>query len=167
MRASVAIVLPPKEGFVSESVGAVGLLVRRLAGAGAGGVVLGRPRPGTPFPEAPFLPVEPGWGLSDNARYARGVLRELRRVRPRLIEVWNRPDLALALCRLGVPVTLFLQNDPAAMRGAKTPAERTVLLRRMARVIGGSTCPPRSSWSARRCSRSACARPGARSGWMD
>ena len=78
MRASVAIVLPPKEGFVSESVGAVGLLVRRLAGAGAGGVVLGRPRPGTPFPEAPFLPVEPGWGFSDNARYARGVLRKLR-----------------------------------------------------------------------------------------
>ena len=82
MRASVAIVLPPKEGFVSESVGAVGLLVRRLAGAGAGGVVLGRPRPGTPFPEAPFLPVEPGWGLSDNARYARGVLRELRKLAP-------------------------------------------------------------------------------------
>ena len=144
MHASVAIVLPPKEGFVAESVGAVGLLVRRLAGAGAGGVVLGRPRPGTPFPEAPFLPVEPGWGFSDNARYIRGVLRELRRLRPRLVEVWNRPELALALCRLDVPITLFLQNDPAGMREAQTPAQRTVLLRRMAQVVTAS------EWTRRR-----------------
>ena len=138
LHASVAIVLPLKEGFVAESVGAVGLLVRRLAGAGAGGVVLGRPRPGTPFPEAPFLPVEPGWGLSANARYARGVARELRRLRPRLIEVWNRPELALFLCRLGVPITLFLQNDPVGMRDAQTPSQRAILLRRMARVVTAS-----------------------------
>ena len=138
MHASVAIVLPPKEGFVAESVGAVGLLVRRLAGAGAGGVVLGLPRAGTAFTEAPFLPVEPGWGLSANARYVRGVLRELRRLRPRLVEVWNRPELALPLCRLGVPVTLFLQNDPQAMRGAQTPAQRAVLMQHMARVVTAS-----------------------------
>ena len=135
LHASVAIVLPPKEGFVAESVGAVGLLVRRLAGAGAGGVVLGLPRAGTPFAEAPFLPVEQGWGVSANARYVRGVARELRRLRPRLVEVWNRPELALPLCRLGAPVTLFLQNDPQAMRGAQTPAQRAVLMQRMARVV--------------------------------
>ncbi len=134
----VAIVLPPKEGFVPDAVGAVGLVVRRLAGAGAGGTVLGRPRTGTPFPEAPFVPVHPGWGFTANSRYAAGVVRELRRLRPALIEVWNRPELALRLCGLGVPVTLFLGNDPTAMRRARRPAERAVLLRRMAQVVTAS-----------------------------
>ena len=113
--------------------GAIGLLVHRLARA-AGGDVLGRPVR-TPFEAVPFHPVRLGWGLTPNKRYARGVATVLRRLRPDLVEVHNRPELALHLARRHRRVALFLHNDPQGMRGARTPAERAVLLRRLARVV--------------------------------
>lgn len=135
MTGPVAIVLPPKEGFGPDAVGAIGLLVHRLARAGAGGVVLGRTPVGDTFDGVPFLPVRPGIGLSGVARYAAGVARVLRSRQPALIEVHNRPEVALHLLRLRVPVTLVLHNDPTGMRGARTAAERGTLLARMARVV--------------------------------
>ena len=44
-----AIVLPPAENFSPAASGAIGLLVHRLARAGAGGVVLGRQWTHKPF----------------------------------------------------------------------------------------------------------------------
>lgn len=141
---TVAVVLPPKEGFSPGAVGAVGLLVHRLVRAGAPGVVVGRDPGGPPFPDAPFLRAAPAWGLGATARYARGVAARLRRLgpdpAPELAEVHNRPDVALRLCRLlpGTPVSLFLHNDPQGMRGARSPAERGALLARLARVVTAS-----------------------------
>jgi glycosyltransferase involved in cell wall biosynthesis len=65
------------------------------------------------------------------------MLRTLRPARPALVEVHNRPELALWLARrLGrTPVTLFLHNDPQGMRQAATPGARARLLARLARVI--------------------------------
>lgn len=137
-QAQVATILPPKEGFSPEAVGAIGLLVHRLARGGAGGVVLGREGAGTPFPDVPFHPVRPGWGLSRAARYAAGVKQVLRALRPGLIEVHNWPEIALRLRRLGPPVSLILNNDPQGMRGARSPAERTALLRNLAAVATSS-----------------------------
>ena len=113
--------------------GAIGLLVHRLARE-AGGEVVGRPVR-NPFDGVPFHPVRPGWGLTANARYASGVATVVRRLRPDLVEVHNRPDIALRLARRHRRVALFLHNDPHGMRGAKTAAERAALLRRVARVV--------------------------------
>lgn len=132
---TVAVVLPPKEGFSPGAVGAVGLLVHRLARAGAGGVVVGRGPGG--FTDVAYEQARDGLGLTDAGRYAAGVARELRRVGPALVEVHNRPDVALGLARRlpGVPVSLFLHNDPQGMRRARRPAERAALLARLARVV--------------------------------
>ena len=88
-----------------------------------------------PFPSVPFHPVQPGWGLTANRRYARGVLSALHPLRPDLVEVHNRPEIAMHLARRHERVVLFLHNDPQGMRGAATPAARAALLRRMARVV--------------------------------
>ena len=132
-----AIVLPPKEGFSAGAVGAIGLLVHRLVRAGAEGVVLGRDC-AAPFADVRFEPVRPGLGFSRAGRYAAGVAAAVRRLRPGLVEVHNWPEVALRLVRTGVPVTLILNNDPQGMRGAKTAAERTVLLGRLAGVACAS-----------------------------
>ncbi len=132
--------LPPGEGFSPEAVGAIGLLVHRLVRAGAPGVVVGAPPRYPPFADVPFHPAPPGLGFTRAMRYVRGVTRVLRRLRPGLIEVHNRPEIALGLARRfpGTPVVLWLNNDPQTMRRARTPAERTRLLARMARVITAS-----------------------------
>lgn len=127
--------LPPKEGFAPGAVGAVGLLVHRLARAGAGGLVIGRAP--ADFADVPYRQASDGLGLTDASRYAAGVARTLRQVGPELIEVHNRPEIALGLARRlpGVPVSLFLHNDPQGMRRARRPLERAALLARLARVV--------------------------------
>ncbi|MBV9750529.1 MAG: glycosyltransferase, partial [Acetobacteraceae bacterium] len=132
--------LPLKEGFSDNSVGAIGLLVRRLVRAGADGIVVGRATRGTPFDDVEFRPAAGGWGLDGVARYASGVARVLRGIKPGLIEVHNRPAVALRLARRfpTTPVLLWLNNDPQGMRDARTPAERARLLARLARVVTAS-----------------------------
>ncbi len=79
------------------------------------------------------------WGGS--GRYTAGVARVLRRLRPDLVEVQNRPEVALGLSwripRLAV--TLFLHNDPQSMRAAQTPRQRKRLLARMQVVCVSET----------------------------
>lgn len=136
--ASTVVVLPPNEGFGAEAVGAIGLLVHRLARAGAGGLVLGAPLGGPPFADVPFRPVQPGWGLSHAARYAGGVRALVAELGPDLVEVHNRPEIALRLAGRGPPVSLILNNDPQAMRGARSASQRRHLLRRLALVMTSS-----------------------------
>lgn len=134
----IAIILPPKEGFTPEAVGAIGLLVERLARAGAHGTVIGRPNRAPTFPGIPFIPVKPGWGLNSATRYANGIAHILRQNHPALIEVHNWPEIALRLARTGTPTTLILNNDPQSMRGARTPQGRAALLNRLAAVATSS-----------------------------
>jgi glycosyltransferase involved in cell wall biosynthesis len=140
-RRTVAVVLPPREGFSPDAVGAVGLLVHRLARAASGAfrpVVIGAPPARAPFTDVPFLPAKPAWVLAPgNLRYAAGVARQVRVLGPALIEVHNRPEVALALARRfpAIPVALFLHNDPHGMRQARTAGERLALLRTLARVV--------------------------------
>ncbi len=127
-----AIVLPPREGFSPAAVGAVGLLVRRLALPGD--VVVGAPQP-APFADIEFLPAPlPAWPpLGRLARYAAGVARVLRPRAPALVEVHNRPAVALLLAR-HLPharLGLVLHNDPQEMRGARTRRARLALLARL------------------------------------
>ncbi len=146
---SVAIVLPYREHFAPGSAGAVALLVHRLATwrEGFAPFVVGPPPPTPAFDDAAFVPAVATWWPPANKarRYGHAVARVLRRrLGDRqglgLIEVHNRPELAMFLARrfAGVPVSLFLHNDPRGMRGARTAGERAALLARLAMVACAS-----------------------------
>ncbi len=142
MPGKVAIVLPPREGFGPNEAGAIGLLVHSLAlhpGAFEP-TVIGSAQT-APFADVPFRPVRPAWLPANYARrYAGGVANALARTLPDLIEVHNRPDLALHLAwrNRERPVILILNNDPHGMRRATTPDERSELLARLAKVATSS-----------------------------
>jgi UDP-glucose:(glucosyl)LPS alpha-1,2-glucosyltransferase len=138
-----AIVLPPREGFGPARSGALGLLARRHASApGFRTLVIGGEQDGPPFDDVPFAAIRPAiwWPGNINLRYVAAMLSILRRARPALIEVHNRPEIALALARLfpRLPVGLLLNNDPTDMRAAKSPAARARLLRRLRLVMTSS-----------------------------
>lgn len=131
-------ILPPQESFSPDAAGAIALMVARLfARPGRfAPEVAGFPT-ANPFPETTFLPIRPALRPLPRAlRYAIGAGRWIRSRAPALIEVHNRPDIALFLARRhpGLPVALYLQNDPRAMRGAREPAERARLLARLAGI---------------------------------
>jgi UDP-glucose:(glucosyl)LPS alpha-1,2-glucosyltransferase len=139
----VAVILPPREGFGHGRSGALGLLARRYATApGFRTLVIGGEQDGPPFPDVPFQAVRPAswWPGNINLRFVAGMIGTLRRARPALIEVHNRPEIALALARLfpRTPVGLLLNNDPTAMRAARSPAQRTKLSRRLRLVMTSS-----------------------------
>lgn len=141
----VAIVLPPRESFGSDAAGAIALIVRRLAAAPSRftPVVIGRPV-AKPFTDAVFSPAYPPWWPGPQTlRYAWAVANIIHRLRPALVEVHNRPDLAGRLARLGPPVTLLLNNDPQAMRSTRTLGQRARLDARLAAVAASS------AWLAR------------------
>jgi UDP-glucose:(glucosyl)LPS alpha-1,2-glucosyltransferase len=136
----VAVVLPPREGFGPGRTGAIGLLVRRLTRTpGFDTVVIGGKQDGPTFPGIDFRTVTPSlWTIgSTSLRYAAAVAESLRKQPVALVEVHNRPEIALALAtRLpNTPVVAFLHNDPNGMREAATPAQRIEMLRRLARVV--------------------------------
>lgn len=136
----IATVLPPREGFGFGRAGAIGMIVRRLAGtAGFTNIVFGGRQDGPTFPHIDFQPVMPSllsFG-STNLRYAAAVAQALKKRQPSIIEVHNRPEIAVAIAeRLpSIPVVSFLHNDPIGMRAATTVAERTALLRCLACVV--------------------------------
>jgi glycosyltransferase involved in cell wall biosynthesis len=139
----VAVILPPREGFGHGRSGALGMLARRYATApGFRTLVIGGEQDGPPFPEVPYRAVRPApwWPGNINLRFVAGMIGTLRRARPALIEVHNRPEIALALTRLfpRTPVGLLLNNDPTGMRAARSPAQRTKLSRRLRPVMTSS-----------------------------
>ena len=116
------------------------MVVQRLAAGQSRyrSLVAGPPHRGAGFPGIDFLPVAlPRWlPGTPPLRYAARLATVLARRPLGLIEVHNKPDVALWLARLlRRPVTLFLHNDPREMRGARSPAARALLLRRLARVV--------------------------------
>lgn len=138
-----AVILPPREGFGPGRTGAIGLLARRLVQTpGFDTVVFGGKQEGPVFPGIDFVPVSPAfWPPGNtNVRFAAAVARVLKKRRPAIVEVHNRPEMALVLAaRLpDIPVTLILNNDPQGMRDAASAPERADMLRRLAGVITSS-----------------------------
>lgn len=132
----VLTVLPPRECFAPDEAGAIALLVHRMAGAGE--VVAGSPPATSPYDDVPFAPVPPVlFPFSHAGRYRAGVVRLVRRLRPDLVEVHNRPDLAWTISRRfpHLPLVLVLHNDPRSMRLIKTARKRMLLARRVAVVV--------------------------------
>jgi UDP-glucose:(glucosyl)LPS alpha-1,2-glucosyltransferase len=140
---TVAVILPPREGFGPGRTGAIGLLAQRLVQTpGFHTIIFGGKQEGPVFSGIDFRPVNPTpWKLGNtNLRYAIAVANTLKHLNPALVEVHNRPEIALTLAsRLpATPVSLILNNDPQAMRDAATPAQRTDMLRRLAKVMTSS-----------------------------
>ncbi len=138
-----AVVLPPREGFGHGRAGALGLLARRYAATpGFRTLVIGGPQDGPVFPDVPFSAVTPRrwWPGNVNLRFAAAMIAPLRAAQPALIEVHNRPEIAMALARRfpSIPVGLLLNNDPVGMRAASSPAARAHLLRILNPVMASS-----------------------------
>jgi len=143
------------------------MIAHRLqATPGFRSAVIGGPQSGPVFPDPPFHPVRPAiWRPGNvNLRFAASVARLLRRMRPALIEIHNRPEIALMLAARfpDTPVTVLLNNDPQAMRGARRPRERAAMLRRLdrvlvasnwlgARLLDGIEAPPRPPFLLHNC----------------
>ena len=102
-------------------------------------MVLGAPPARPPFDDVTFLPVRPllAGRAGRNRRYAGGVAARAAPLAPALVEVHNRPDLALFLARRFPRHRrsgLFLNNDPQGMRGGASPAERARAAGALARI---------------------------------
>lgn len=117
------------------------MVVRRIAAGRSRYRVLvaGPPFRGPGFPGIDFLPVRvPAWlPVTRSQGYSLMLARALAKLPPGLIEVHNKPDVAMTLARLMPrrPVSLFLHNDPRVMRGARSPRARRSLLGRLAAVV--------------------------------
>lgn len=126
-------VLPPKEGFSPDCVGAIGLLVRRLAQPED--LIVGRALNSLPFTGVHYLEISKKWSsvFMKNKAYAYGVAYLIKKYKPRLVEIHNRPDIALYIAQKfpELPISLTLHNDPLSMRGLKTQKERQNILKRI------------------------------------
>lgn len=143
----IAVVLPDKERFGPSASGAVGLMVRDLAREGAPDgamTVLGLDPGEPPFSGCDFRALHRGRLASllrgrRNA-YAAAVRTALDEIAPDLVQVHNRPALALDLARAcacaPVPVILALHNHADTMPGARSAAERC----RVAAILSAVIC---------------------------
>ncbi|MBU6419807.1 MAG: glycosyltransferase family 4 protein [Proteobacteria bacterium] len=124
--AETAIILPPRESFTPAAAGAIALVARRFALALPGAVVLGHDSGGT-FPGIAF----------QRAGGFLQLVRALRQLRPKVIEVHQKPRWAMALALLfpQAKVLLFLHNDPLTMRGLRTRLGRRLALKLLHRVV--------------------------------
>ena len=132
----VAIVLPPSEGFGPYETGAVGQVVHHHAAmADRPVVVVGPEQSNVTYAGIDYRAASPSW--LDG--YAGGVARVLKQVRPALIEVHNRPEVALALAAAfrRTPVALFLHNDPRRMRGVEKGFSRLAAVVCVSSFIAG------------------------------
>ncbi len=135
MTATVAIVLPDASNPACTQAAA---MVRALSPFPGGfrRVVIG-PAAAQAGIEGEFRPAPPLWFHgSPGRRYAAGVARVLRGLRPDVIEVHDCPQMTLALAGpfRPVPVILILHTDPQARRGAHDAPSRTYLLAQATRV---------------------------------
>lgn len=128
----IVIILPPKEHFSPNKAGAVALCVQdfvRHSLYRQQTLVIGADAQGGGFEGVDYQPVTvKRYGvLSHGLAYAWSVISRVQQLRPRLVEVHNRPRLAW-LMRQFVPYTthiaLHVHNDPQSMARASTTAQR-------------------------------------------
>ena len=118
----IVSVLPPREGFNSECAGAVALYVHHYLKCDQEDVdhtVLGGWK-GAPFDDVNYETIcPPRFRLtSRSTAYAKSVAKCLKGSGFDLVEVHNRPAIALAIKKYcpDIKVSLFLHNDPRTMK---------------------------------------------------
>jgi glycosyltransferase involved in cell wall biosynthesis len=119
---SVATVLPPREGFNAEEAGAIALFVShymRVEKDSVDSTVFGG-WIGTPYKDLKYRSVNISRLrlTSKSIAYANEVSQLVLQGGYNLVEVHNRPSIALAIKQRcpEIKVSLFLHNDPATMK---------------------------------------------------
>ncbi len=138
---NILIVLPPKEHFSPQRVGAVGLCVQDFVRHSCyqhNTLVIGSDAEGG-FDGVAYQSVKcRKYGmLSHGLAYFWAVLRFVKTYGATLVEVHNRPRLAMMLfygSKAVSQIALHLHNDPQEMAMARTAQQRSVLLSHMAIV---------------------------------
>lgn len=134
----IATILPPGEIFTPGDASSVGLFTRDTSRGSAYRntlTVYGRNDiKARKFSNIKYKGIEPNMSfLYGNAGgYARGLVEQLKKDRPRMIEVHNRVSILNRLAKnfTNTPLALYLHNDPMTMKGAESPKERWELLSR-------------------------------------
>lgn len=134
----IAVILPAREGFSPDAFGAVSLCVRDFtlhSRYRSNTQVIGT-RTESSFDGIHYSALTPtrGWFESATRAYIRSIREHLASLKPRLIEVHNRPNIARELAKESIPVALHLHNDPQEMKYAHTPAQRQKLLQQCAAI---------------------------------
>ncbi len=136
----IIIILPSREGFSPNHFGAISLCVKDFVTHSRFHnrcLVVGGVATDSPFPYVRFrsLLEKRCWWQRRSYDYARACLAILNEEKPFLVEVHNRPNLAMYLCRKWPgKIALHLHNDPQDMKCAKTAKERQWLLKHCAAI---------------------------------
>lgn len=135
---NIATILPYEESFTHNAAGAVSLFVRDTTLNSAyqnNIVVFGRQIvkqrlfAGINYQNnRPFMP----YIIGTKSGYAQTLVKNLRKLRPKLIEVHNDIYLFNILAQnfANTPISIYFHDDPMSMNGARTPAQRWKLLSR-------------------------------------
>ncbi|MCI5049818.1 MAG: glycosyltransferase family 4 protein [Rickettsiales bacterium] len=129
----IATILPAREGFSPKAFGAISLTIRDFIDRSAYkntsytyGLVDAPAFDG--FHYQP-LTLKRRWYEPQTRAYVREVLAALKTQPVDLVEVHNRPNIALQLAsKQSTPVALFLHNDPQEMKCARQASAREKLL---------------------------------------
>lgn len=135
---SIAAILPPDEKFAPGNASGVGLFVHDITldcAFHASTTIYGpRLRHKRRFAALDYCAVRMGFGafLGKNSAYAHAIIAALRKKRPGLIEIHNNLALFKKLRSAfpNTPIAVFLHDDPLAMNGARTAAQRWDILTR-------------------------------------
>lgn len=144
MHSGIAIILPHRERYQKSGGGAVAFCVHDISTYSRYLPqlhVFGDPID-EPFDLPPFegMPLAPPTFRRRTLRYLLSVRKRMKTFRPSLVEVHNRPLIALDQLRhsTSYPVLLYLHNDPLNMRGFVDVRARKELLDRGGYVVGVS-----------------------------
>jgi glycosyltransferase involved in cell wall biosynthesis len=135
----VIAILPPREGFSPQHFGAIALCVKDFtlnSRYAAQTLVLGGIE-GESFNNIPFraLPDKRYRLFGRTRMFSRQCLKVLQELKPKLVEIHNRPVIFNYLARYwNGKMALHLHNDPQDMRGCQTARERSKVLKKAARI---------------------------------
>ncbi|CAK7193193.1 D-inositol-3-phosphate glycosyltransferase [Commensalibacter sp. Nvir] len=126
----IVTVLPLKEGFSSAGIGAIGLLVKRLAQRND--IIIGRFCKDTPYLKDQYYGIKQTWlsRFNKNRDYQKGVINRIKHLNPTIVEIHNCPRMARSISKIfpRIPVTLILHNDPLELGGTKKRKQRQCLI---------------------------------------
>lgn len=135
----ILTIIPYKEGYDRNNFGAISLTVSEFYERSSYKeelIILGGKPARNPLSEGyQVIPIKRQLLERESHAYLRGCLDFIKRRRPRVIELHNRPAWAHYLFEnTSVPVALYLHNDPQEMRGAQKIAQRAKLLDKCAAI---------------------------------
>lgn len=135
----ILTIIPYKEGYDRNDLGSISLTVSDFYERSAYKeelVILGAKPTKNPLSDGYYVvPVKRQLLESESHAYMRGCLDYIKRMRPRVIELHNRPAWAHYLFEnTHIPLALYLHNDPQEMKSAQKVSQRAKLLNKCAAI---------------------------------